>query len=840
LNPIHSLILVLAAGGLPPGAAGIPGDGGDDDPTTFSFHADNRIGPLLGPQGERLRAEDVALDYGRAYAVFADGVDVCSVEYAWALGYGGDHPRLQPRYQDLSRWERGSVENGWLAIDPLSGRFKFARANSVKDPRRLEHKKEIVLGNLTMWRLEAQGKFAFTVGEEEVHALLAYDASDPANFRYGGYSSAAGYPFAVALGETHAYVSGSGYLSVHDVRDPRHIRYVKTIANGGSEKPFDICADVAGKRLYQMSDRGLQVFDISKGDDPILLDIHEEVRLPYLQAQGEYLYGLRRGEGPQQIFTLLCIYRSAPDGALSLVTEFPVAGLINSLRGAIRHLLVEDGLAFLILSTGLQVVDVKDPRSPRRLKQLIELAPVNEYYEKGSGAHDMASNGRYLFVACGHSRGGWVNPRESGLFRDHADFADRVLAPSAKQDLPQLFRGGLRIYDLRDPSRMELVTLLDDEVIGYDAITNVALGDGILFLGSRLVGVLAYDIADIKKPRLLGRLSNMGEVDWARLVGDKLYAVSNGVYVIDPYPAEEASLKGFSYTDSFMFGRSVVMNPYPAENPDRVLFALSGTTHRQLTVRDPARPLVTNHAPPPVGYGRWKGNHLFAPGVKALDVYRVDLAGQLDRVFHLAVPGPTTHLEIHRDHLFLFGLVRDTNEPVNYLHVFDIRDPERPRLAAVRRAPTDPGWQSSRLAGGGQGWGNFLGVRVVDLREPEDPKMHCLIHHVPADISVNSLNCPESFYASGDTLYIADYWTGIHVLDITELASGKSWRHLGVVKDRGLPWSVNSYATSATGYGRYLYTTHFGEVNIWEIPVGDDVPRGTLTVEKRGGGAVLR
>ncbi|MGH9363077.1 MAG: hypothetical protein ACRD2T_14295, partial [Thermoanaerobaculia bacterium] len=341
-----------------------------------------------------------------------------------------------------------------------------------------------------------------------------------------------------------------------------------------------------------------------------------------------------------------------------------------------------------------------------------------------------------------------MNPRDTGLFRDHLDFEKRVLVPTRLRDIPQRYRGGLRIYDLEDPAKPELLALVDDEVIGYDAITNVAVGDGVLFLGARAVGVIAFDLEDVRKPRYLGKLSGMGEVDWARLAGDKLYAVSNGVYVIEPYPVEEARLLGFAFTNSWMFGRSFVTNPYPAENPARHLYALSGSWHRRLTVREPARPLMDDHAPPPLGYGRWKGNVIYTPQGGSLDVYKVGPDGTAELALKFPVRGPATHLEIHDHHLFLLCLKRQIDTPVDYLEVFDIKDPERPRHLAKLSGLTDtgsmfspeafyyrgflflPGWESARHAGGGEGWGNFLGARVIDVRDPLRPKLHCLLHHI--------------------------------------------------------------------------------------------------------------
>jgi len=840
------------------------GDGGDGDPTTFSFRADNRLAPLADARGKPLKPQNVPTDYDVHYAVHADGVDVCSVEYAWELGYGGDHPRLQPKYMDLSEWEEVRVENGWVAIDPASGRFKFAPENVVDDPRRMVHRKRIVLGNITMWHLVARGRLAFTAQEEETHAFQIYDATDPKNFRYAGYGSMGGYPMGMALAEKHAYVAGSGLLSVHNIEDPHDVKYVKTFHNGGSGSPFTMVADTKARRLYHCGRGGLMIYDIADEDDPVLIDILDGLQLAGLQVEENTVCGVKwrsreveakdkKGKPvkKKEAYTELVIAELAPGcHGYKLLGTCEITGGAGSHKGVMRHCLLKENTCFVINATGLHVVNVTDRGRPVVVKSLPELAPKPEYWEVGSGAHDMDARGNHLFVACGRSRGGWVNPRNTGLYRDHVDFEKQVVARKDEIAKGKTYSGGLRIYDISDPKTPKLVCHRDDELIGCDSVTNVAVGDGVLFVGARLVGVLAYDIADVANPKYLGKLSNMGEVEWARLIGDKIYAVSNGVYVIEPYPAEKAELLGFCFTKSWMFGHSVVMNPFPRWNPKRVLFARSGAWHRELTARDPRNPKILNYKPPPIGQGRWKDAYLYSPGKSALDIYVVAPDGGVGRIAHYPVKGPTTHLEIHGQYCYCVGLVRGKKQEMRYLHIFDVSDPAHAKLVGTHTAPTDaggmespdiyykdgllflPGWfAGGNLCGGG--WGNFPGIRVLDVRKPERPKMHCLIHHVPADISTNSICCVQSFYVSGDTLYQGDYWSGIHVTDIRDLSKKRKWTHLAAVKDPRLPWSCSSYCTSVHGYGRYLYTTHFGHVNIWEIPAPSDVPKGKITVRAR-------
>ncbi len=837
-----------------------PGDGGDKDPHTFSFHNDSRVAPLANRAGKPLKNENVRTDYGREYVVSADGVDVCSVEYAWKLGHGGDQPVIQPKYQDLSKWESAFVENGWLAIDPATGRFKFARANRVDDPRRLEHRKQIVLGNLTMWQLVAKGKFAYTVEEEETHAFQAYDATDQKNFRYAGYSSMGGYPKAIALGEKHAYTTGSSLLAVHNIEDPHNCKYIKTFHNNGGSSHGSLVVDAETKRLYHRGGGGLMIYDISDEDDPVLVDLLKGLPTGAYKVRGNLIYGVvhrnrevqakdKQGKPTtkKQKYGVMQIAEIAEDcHSFKLLGECEIGA--NPKVGSLS----ENGIYFVLTSSGLQSIDCRAPAKPKLLSTIKELAPVKEYWDKGPGGHDLDVQGNILYVASGRSKGGPTNPRNTGLFYDHVDFKKKVVSKKDELAKGKTYVGGLRIYDFSDPANLKLVNHLDDDLIGHDAITEVAVGDEVLFLGSRLVGVLAFDLKDPVNPKFFGRLANMGEVEWARLLGDKIYAVSNGVYVIEPYPAEEAHLQGWAFTHSWMFGHSVVLNPFPDYNPRKVLFARSGGWHRAVTAEDPKNPRVLNFKPPAVGDGRWVGPYLYTASARknALEIYVVNPAGSAALLRNYPTDGPITHLEIHGNYVFGFGLVRGNPKPQKYLHIFDVTDPARAKLVATHTAPTDtggmespdvyyrdgfvflPGW----FAGGilaGQGWGNFPGIRVVDVRRPEEPKMHTLIHHIPKDISTNSLACIQSFHISGNTLFLGDYWSGIHVIDITGLEKKKKWEHIANVKDPWLPWSCSSYCTSVHGYGRYLYTTHFGHVNIWEISTGSDLPDGKLSVRSR-------
>ena len=75
------------------------------------------------------KPEEVRAAYGKKFVILADGLDVCSWDYAGKASFS--HPR-KPIYQDLSDnagWPDVHVQSGTVAIDPVSGRFKFAEGD---------------------------------------------------------------------------------------------------------------------------------------------------------------------------------------------------------------------------------------------------------------------------------------------------------------------------------------------------------------------------------------------------------------------------------------------------------------------------------------------------------------------------------------------------------------------------------------------------------------------------------------------------------------------------------------------------------------------------------------
>lgn len=94
-----------------------PGNGGDNLQNTFHFNFDNRNLQLTKPDGTPLSYDDMSLAYGSSFQIFNDNLD-------WIL-----FKKMRVMGADLSGFTWTSVNfptPGTLAIDPTSGRFKFA------------------------------------------------------------------------------------------------------------------------------------------------------------------------------------------------------------------------------------------------------------------------------------------------------------------------------------------------------------------------------------------------------------------------------------------------------------------------------------------------------------------------------------------------------------------------------------------------------------------------------------------------------------------------------------------------------------------------------------------
>jgi len=556
------------------------------------------------------------------------------------------------------------------------------------------------------------------------------------------------------------------------------------------------------------------------------------------------------------IGVLFPIHKDNATGALTLSGNVELPGSVA--KGWDRKrwsLLFTDRAAFVGTTEALYVLDCAAAGPPRVLATLPQYASRTQYWGHGSGVLDMTVQHNRLYIAAGRSR--WPRnkppPDDRAVWRDDLRFRQRTF----REDYlaAREFVGGVHILDITDLTAPRPVAVIDDEWLGFGWINHVRVSGTTLVACARDVGLIFVDIRKPLRPEFLSVLSTNGEVEYARPIGARVYAVGNGVYTIDPDGAPGRQCSDFAYTNSWMFGGFVLSNPLPRHNPTGMLYAEINGNHRELVPVD-GKLLVRDYAPAQRGRGQWTGEFLFSPipykspqtPPFGIEIWRIAPDGASTRVARAECSVPVTHVLRHGNRLFGVFLTAHGKVPAGpYLAVFDVVDPLHPTLTATLNGPIDaggmrssdpyyyrgflflPGWlaMAKRTEGG---FGGFPGVRVLDVRDPDRPKAHALINHFPADISVNALVSAQNFHAEGNTLYVADYWHGIVVFDISDLADSGAARHLATIKHEPQPWSVASYCTSVAGRASRLYSTHFGELKTWDIPCASDVPSGNLSV----------
>ena len=819
------------------------GNGGDDDPTTFSFFSNNATQPLRNKQGRPIGREDVAAEYGESFTILADGVDVCSLEYAGKLGFGGDHPRLLPKGMDLSNWEEVKAENGWVAIDPKTGRFKFAAENKVDTPDRAKLVRRITLGNLTCWQIEVKNGFTFMATEEETHGCLIMDATNPDRLRYAGHVLTPGYIMRLIVLRDHVYTFEGGHFTIGDIRNIHNhdIKYVK-MTQLPSEGRVRCAWDPKRNFLFIRKGTRILVYDVEDEDDPVLVHMLPlsgygiAVDRGYGYLAGTYNVPDPKDPAKKISQTQLRTYKIKRGGTWKELARLNIEGRHGMWMSIDRGLHVKGGLAVTSTSAGLFLMDVSKPAKPRLLQKIEKLK--------------ITSSGAY-FGGAGGAKDYDIDIKNERLF---------------------VSGGSIYVYDISNLDAIKEITVISGIFGGFGA-DFVRYENDYLYIGQIYNGLCVVDIHDLNKPVYKGSLSAFGEIEYAEPCGEFIYAVSSGLYVMSRYPAEKAEFLGYTSTHTHMFGGDIVSNPNPRDNPNRIVYLDSSGHHRRVTAKDPRHPkMLTPHPTGGAARGQWIGKYLFTPSGGELGVYRIGAEGALEKIASAPLapkpakePSPKKGTEkdakppkvpgINRlvvrgkyAYGIHFSRGKDTlNKVMDIIYVFNISNPKKPKLVGKAKGPSDAGSMHSWTAnlfgdflylGGwqaGGAWANFPGIRVYDVSDPIRPKPHALIHHIPKDISVNSIASPQTFYAVGPTLYVADYWSGLHVIDITDLKEKRKYKYIANLKDPDQPFSGNAYCTSVTGHGRYIYTTNFGAVYIWEISVPSDVPAGKLTWRQGGG-----
>jgi len=806
------------------------GDGGDRDPTTFSLYSDNRVAPLVDSRGRPIPRARGAQYWGSTFAVLANGVDVCTKHYTWKKGYGGDQPVLTAKVADLSDWGKAVDEPGFVLIDAQSGRLKFAGPNQIDADIPMKLVKRVALGAFEICGFAARGPYLYCAMGEEAHALLIIDFTDPKKPGFAGYSAMGGYAFNPVLGKDYAYLTTTrGQTHIADIRDPYGVKSVKTYSSGWQYVVGSYFWDVGAKKFYIHDKVGLTCYDTSDEDDPLPV-ASWQCNVRGFQVVGDLVYGTwtervpkhddsgkpvkdKKGNPVLETATFAGVQRMKPDCTAEVVGKVRVSGARVGRGSAVRN-----GLIGVITREGVGLVDARTPKSPRLLHFAKGPKYVSRYGVKW-GMTDLCFHKDRLLVTCA----GDVSVGATRGFRDY----ERLLAEKQAEVKEKTWQetGGLLIFDIAKPERAKLVGHLDTYTVSFGAVGKVAADDSrdIAYLHSGMA-VCAVDIKDPAMPKFLSWIPADGELNQARYFGGYVYANNRALFIVKPYPIEEAKLVGYCPAAG-RFG--VLVNGSPKANT----FFVTGQqgTQAMIDVRNKTAPKrVIPKGPWPGGYARWDYPYCYARGPV---VYKHD-------------PKRDTLTEVYR--AFLPGSFRGDRVLVadGYFYEFWMSGrKKRDTLLRVWKI-VSPGYlelvgEMDWFVAGGWDWpGNpyyydhfiFFGGIIIDVSDPKEPKVVNRASDVREDIACYSATGGQTFYVKNGVLYTSNYFTGLHAWDISQLRSKNRVGPLAVWRDAKDSWAVGSvYCRSVDGYGRYLYTTDFGNVNIFEIPTESDVPKGELT-----------
>ncbi len=360
-----------------------------------------------------------------------------------------------------------------------------------------------------------------------------------------------------------------------------------------------------------------------------------------------------------------------------------------------RRVVVDDGIAYVLLDAlspeGLAIVDVRNPRRPRRMDVPFWFL-VN--------ANDIAVADGYLYAA-GNRQLRIVDVRDPAALNMTAevDLASSTYAVAAAGDYAYVAtRDGLRVVDISDRGQ--------PEVVGSAAVDGrlIEVGGGVAFVAEPQGGVVALDVTDPRRPTEVARLAT------AERVAD--LAVANGrAYVAVPQVGLHVAADAGSIAGTFATWSSA-SDIALANGRAYVAAGRSGLVAVDITSSD--EPVTIGTLP----LGEDVGHLTVADGTAFVvtgegQVAAVDVSDPLSLTLVATIPSePTTRLHAAD------GLLYVAEAAAQQLRVVDVTDPGSPGELDALSAPN---WEVTDLiADGGHVYvaDRRSGLRVVDATDP--------------------------------------------------------------------------------------------------------------------------
>jgi len=288
--------------------------------TAWKLSPEGNDKPLLKQDGKPMGPKEVSAIYGKpgGFAIFEDGVDVCSPAHAGHDGFEGQKRPIAVDLSDKAGFPNIRVPADRVAIDPALGRVKFSDGD--RDPVRRLGLQMTPMGIPD--GLVRSGNLLFQSNDEGWN-LIVYDITKPDSPVRTAIAATGGFSHPItASGKrcfVHNNVQGWTIFDVNDKGQPKVTGFL--YGARGAKAGGD------GKYLYD----GKDIWDVSKPSDP-----KKTTTLP-----GREMYG---GSASYP----------AADGKLGKTSVTP-------------YLVAEDTVYILSRTDGVEVWDFRNVKSPRRL-----------------------------------------------------------------------------------------------------------------------------------------------------------------------------------------------------------------------------------------------------------------------------------------------------------------------------------------------------------------------------------------------------------------------------------------------------------------------------------------
>ncbi len=347
----------------------------------------------------------------------------------------------------------------------------------------------------------------------------------------------------------YGYVVGSGGLSVVDVGDPRRLAEVGHVEERKDLVEIAVFGSLALALEPVIRSSGYSgcIFDVSEPTDPVLTD------------GGFGTSGGRLASGPGVVLVAnddggLAVVEASGTSGLGWVAELGVAGSASAVDVAGSYAYVAS------FSGGLQVLDLGTPQALEPIARLHTAQARSDWY--WAPQYDVTIAGRYAYLAQGQNRlSSWSGlqivdisdpryPYEAGALRlpmsegrgEIPGNAWSVAISGTHAFLTDELYGGLNIVDVSEPGAPYLV---EHAEIEYErATTDVDIVGDTAYVTLWGNGLAIVDIADPAEPALLRVVKLPGESLAVASDGMRAYVASEpgGLQVVDVADPDEAEL----------------------------------------------------------------------------------------------------------------------------------------------------------------------------------------------------------------------------------------------------------------------------------------------------------